>query len=652
MSPWRRIARGVAVAALVGVGACTLPVVSGEEPAAPPRIVKGRLLADAAWRGTVILGDDFQVPRGRTLRIIAGTRVLVRAADTTKTEPEYLDGATEFLVRGRLLVEGTADRPVVFEPLPAVADAGETSRWGGIIFDGGEGEIRHGRIAGAETGVTLLGSSPLISDVEINDVRQGVAIHRGSAPRIARVSVLAEEGGFACWPGSSPTIEAVVARAGEHEGLLVAPGADPRISGSSFTGKVVDVLWGATADPPADLSPARLRRVPLDESDPTPRDAGGGAAAGAASPPERRESGRRRGLDALPPLPFAPLVPPPGAKPQRVYRGEQFIGEDTSWEGEVLIDGTVMVAPVARLTIAPGTVVRFGFRDTDGDGVGESELFIQGRLLAEGTPAAPIVFTALDGAGPGRWGAINLMGTDAEESRLAWCLVESGFRGLHSHFSRFRAEHSIFRNNFRAIQFQESTAVISDCALTGNSSALRFRDSTAAIEGLAVFGNTLGVQIFRSSFSLAGSRIVGNALAGMHVRESEGTIAGCRFEANSPGLRVSDCRLRIEGNRFVTNNGAGVQLRRSEGRVEGNRIEASIGNGVSTDSPGAVLRGNAIVGSLRFALESNTAGTIDAVENWWGPGGPSAAIIFDAEDDRGLGPVLTFPPLALRPEGP
>ncbi len=594
--------------------------------------MQGKLLADGIWRGTVILADDFQVPRGRTLRILAGTRILVRQAETTKTEPEYLDNATEFLVRGRLLVEGTASRPVVFERLPAGETGDGDSRWGGIIFAGGEGELRHGHISGAETGLTLLGSSPAVTELTVDGVRQGIVIHRGSAPRLSRVSVRAEEGGISCWPGSSPTLDGVSALAGEHEGLLVAPGAAPHIDGSTFSGKTADVLWGAALPPPAALSKARVLRVHVAPVEPGYRDGVG------VAPAE--------------PLPFEPRVPPPGTAPARVYRGEQFIGEDTTWEGEVLIDGTVMVAPVARLTVAPGTVVRFAFRDSDSDGVGESELFVQGRLFAEGTSKAPIVFTALDGGGPGRWGAINLMGTDAEESLLAWCLVESGYRGLHSHFSRFRVLHSIFRDNYRSIQFQESTAAITDCAVTGSASALRFRDSTAAIEGLAVFGNTLGLQILRSSFSVVGSSVTGNALAGMHVRESEGTIAGCRFESDAPGLRVSDSRLRIEGNRFVANNGAGLQVRRTEGRIEGNRIEANVGNGISTDSPGAVLRGNAITGSLRFAIESNTAEAISAAGNWWGPGGPTDGIIFDAADDPGLGPVLTSPPLVVPPPVP
>jgi hypothetical protein len=456
--------------------------------------------------------------------------------------------------------------------------------------------------------------------MKIADVRQGVAIHGGSAPQLLRLTVNAADGGIACWPGSAPTLRAVEALADEHEGLLVAPGATPDIRGSSFGGRVSDVLWGAAQPPPAGIGAARVHRV-----------APGPAAVAQA-----------------PVLPFEPLVRPPSG-PDIAYRGEQFIGEDVTWAGEVLVDGTVMVSPIARLTVAPGTVVRFAFRDTDGDGVGESEVFIQGRLIAEGTAERPIVFTALDGAGPGRWGAINLMGTDAEESRLAWCLIESSFRGLHSHFSRFRVEHSVFRGNYRSIQFQESAAAIADCAVTGSSSALRFRDSTASLEGLAVFDNTFGIQILRSTISLAGSVVAGNRLAGMHVRESEGTIAGSRFAANAPGLSVSDCRLRIEGNRLAGNAGAGLQLRRTEGRIEGNRIEGNLGNGVSTDSPAAVLRGNAIVGSLRFALESNAAARIDAAGNWWGPEGPSADAIFDGQDDPALGPVLTDPPLTAEP---
>jgi hypothetical protein len=618
--------RASAVAAALACAAGCAGASRQAPPAAAVLAVKGRLAADAVWQGTVVIEDDVQVPVGRTLRILAGTRVRVRPADSAKTEPEYLDNATEILVRGRLIVEGTEERPVSFEPLEGAAPPEDptASPWAGIILDGGAAEVRHARVSGAETGFTLLAASPALSDVLVERARTGIAVHAGSAPRLARVRILARETGIFCWPGSSAELDAVDASGAEHEGLLVAPGGAPRVSGSHFAGGVADVLWGATGDPPVGLGAARVRRV-------------------AAAEPAAA---------AVPPPPFAPRVPEPGGPPTRTYRGESFIGEDTTWEGEILIDGTVMVSPVARLTVAPGTVVRFVFRDTDGDGLGESELFVQGTIDARGTAERPIVFAAREGHAPGRWGAINLMGGDEAESTLSWCLVQDGYRGLHGHFARFRVEHCVFRGNYRSLQFQESKAAIADCAVSGSASGLRFRDSTAAIERLTVTGCGSGLQVFRSTFSLAGSTVAGNALAGMHVRESEGTVAGCTFAGNSPGVRTSDSRLRIAGNRFLLNNGGGLLLRRTRAAVEGNRFEASRGNAISTDSPESRFRGNAVEGSLRFAVENNAAGAVDAVGNWWGPAGPARELFFDRRDDPRLGPVLVEPALDAPPPLP
>jgi hypothetical protein len=626
---WRLVGlRALLLAAAAGLAASCSHLSPAPPGDAAAQQASGTLVADTVWSGRVEISDDVLVPPGRTLRIRAGTRVAVRPADTTKTEPQYLDNATELLVRGRLLVEGTAESPVTFEALPgdpaAAADAA-TARWGGIIFDRGEGAVSHCRITGAETGVTMVAASPRLTDVTVDEVRQGIAIHGAAAPVLTRVRVRAAEGGIFCWPGSSPQFDAVDAAAGEHEGLLVAPGARPRFTACRFGGPVAGVLWGAGGTPPRDQFGDATVRVVAAEPEAAPRE---------------------------PAWPFPPPVVRPKASPDRTYQGEQFIGEDTTWEGEILIDGTVMVAPVAHLTVAPGTVVRFVFRDSDGDGIGESELFVQGLFTAVGTRERPIVFTAAGAAGPGRWGAINLMGSEDRENTLAYCLVESSFRGLHSHFSRFRVEHAVFRGHYRAIQFQESKAVLEDCVVTGSSNGMRFRDSTVALEGLAVTGNTSGIQMLRSTFSLSRSTVSGNALAGLLVRESEGTISGCAIEGNAPGLRVSDSRLNIEGNRVVANNGGGLLLRRSTCRVEGNRIAGSRGNGVSTDSAGTVLHGNVVAGSLRFAVENNAADPVDAAGNWWGPGGPSPELFFDRGDDPRLGPVLTAPPLAAPPEVP
>lgn len=607
---------------LAALGGCsaTQVEVSLSLPSSPHR-VEGTLAADEVWEGEVEIVDDLLVPRGVTLRIRPGTTVRVRTADTSRTEPEFLDNATELLVRGRLLAEGTAEARILFEP----SEKGEESRWAGILFDGGEGSIIRTGISGAETGVLLLDASPLLADVEITGVRHGIMIGGGSRPRLERVTVDAREGGIYCWEGSAPELLGVNARGTEREGLLVAPGASPLIEGSTFAGSLAGVLWAA-GEPPPELA----ERSPV--------------AAG---------SWRKT---ALPQVEEAPPLREPeeggGGKP-RLYRGESFIGRDESWEGEVHVDGTVMVAPGATLTLRAGTTVRFAFRDTDGDGIGESEIFVQGRLVAAGEAARPVTFTALERQGPGRWGAVNIMGSDAEENLLSYSIVESSYRGLHSHFSSFRVEHSLFRNNYRGLQFQESTAVVRDSLLRDNVNGLRFRDSTVVVENCRILGNRSGLQTLRSRFTLSGSTIAGNALAGIHLRETDGTIEGNRVTDNLPGLRATGGRLRLEGNTFAANRFGGVQLRESTLEVSGNSFAGNIGNGLFIDSPAARLRTNSFSGNLRFALENNSTFPVDAVGNHWGverAGIPR--VLFDEGDDPRLGPVNYDPPLDSPPRLP
>ena len=76
---------------------------------------------------------------------------------------------------------------------------------------------------------------------------------------------------------------------------------------------------------------------------------------------------------------------------------------ETIWRDTVAVNGIVRVPEGSRLVILPGTIVEFGERDTNGDGIGENGLLIQGVIIAKGTPKAPIVFrsTGKRGAGEG-----------------------------------------------------------------------------------------------------------------------------------------------------------------------------------------------------------------------------------------------------------
>jgi hypothetical protein len=62
---------------------------------------------------------------------------------------------------------------------------------------------------------------------------------------------------------------------------------------------------------------------------------------------------------------------------------DRVIDADTVWQGEILIDGVVVVARKATLTIAPGSIIRFRRADRNRDGIGDAELRVLGRLVAE-----------------------------------------------------------------------------------------------------------------------------------------------------------------------------------------------------------------------------------------------------------------------------
>jgi hypothetical protein len=86
------------------------------------------------------------------------------------------------------------------------------------------------------------------------------------------------------------------------------------------------------------------------------------------------------------------------------------ITSDTRWTRNniYLLNGTVYVNSGATLTIEPGTIIK-------GDLANQGTLVIRqgGRLIAQGTPTQPIVFTSNQPAGsraPGDWGGIIICG--------------------------------------------------------------------------------------------------------------------------------------------------------------------------------------------------------------------------------------------------
>lgn len=332
----------------------------------------------------------------------------------------------------------------------------------------------------------------------------------------------------------------------------------------------------------------------------------------------------------------------------RVYRGEETLFEDTVWEGDVLIDGILTIAPDVTLEIRPGTTVRFTPSDVNGDGIGEHEIFIQGSLRALGAPGRPVIFTAAgENPFPGAWGAINMMGSEGG-NLLTHCIFEHAYRGFHAHFSTVELRDSVFRGNVRGVQFQESTVSFNNCRVTDNLNGMQFRDSKVVLQDSVISGNYWGVRCVYSDVVLRGCRIEENLINGANLRDSSVLAEGNLFRKNRRGLYLQKSRGTMAGNRIVESSEHGIFLEESDCRVLSNRISGNGRAGVKWVNSSGTLRENLLGGNGEYALVNDGTGPIDARGNGWGTTEASAIsqLVRDGADRPGMGIVDFAGPLS------
>ncbi len=340
-----------------------------------------------------------------------------------------------------------------------------------------------------------------------------------------------------------------------------------------------------------------------------------------------------------------------GAATPLTYTGENTVYEDTVWEGEVLIDGILTVAPGVTLEIRPGTVIRFTFFDSNEDGIGEHEIFVQGIFLARGTAERPVVFTSAGSdPRPGFWGALNMMASE-ENNRLEHCIVEYAYRGFHAHFARAELKNCLFRFNVRGAQFQESTVAIEQCRIERNLNGLQFRNSEVTLERLTVTDNHWGVRCVYSDVAMNNCRIEGNLINGMSLRDSNLQARANRISGNRKGLYLQRSKGTIEGNLLADNSEHGIFLEESECELAANRITGNGRAGLRLIDSSGRIEGNWLAGNGEYAVIND--GTEDAAlgSNWWGALAEEeiSTLIRDGQDRQGLGLVDFSAPLAHPP---
>ncbi len=168
-------------------------------------------------------------------------------------------------------------------------------------------------------------------------------------------------------------------------------------------------------------------------------------------------------------------------------------GEEV-WEGEVIVDRIVVVRAGGHLVVRPGTRVLFRRIDWDGDGIGDAELTVEGRLTARGTPEAPILFASAE-PDPRSSDWKYLMVNFSPGADLAYARVSHAFSGIQVHYSPARVERCEFTGNVDGVRFSTARLRVEGCWIHGNTHGVRFeeRGHPAELVGNEIADNEVGI---------------------------------------------------------------------------------------------------------------------------------------------------------------
>jgi len=398
--------------------------------------------------------------------------------------------------------------------------------------------------------------------------------------------------------------------------IRVYPGA---VQGTTST--------GAPKTAPATVEPPRVPDLP-------------------ALPPVNRPAATR--TQEIPALPGASrLAPPMATSAERFYR-DAFLTEDTVWSGEVVVEGSLTVAPQTTLTLEPGTVVRFR-RTAPGEGAGPL-LLVQGRLVARGSSEAPVRFTSIF-ADPqaGEWQGIIFLASE-KKNLLEQCRVEGAAAGIDASFSTVTLRQVSFAACGTGARFQDSIVTVSGGGASGCAVGMDLVESESDVRDVAVRGNRLGMAVHGGSLLLEGARFEGNTETALTAAASRLSIVGDLFQANGSGIVLRDCEGKVTAARIVENRDVGIHLVRSRVRVFGNEIAANGAIGLRVEDGRGIAWGNAFSGNGRYDIDNAGGEDFRAVANWWGDAEPSLEkrLLHHVQDPT-RGRVLVNPVLRARP---
>lgn len=213
------------------------------------------------------------------------------------------------------------------------------------------------------------------------------------------------------------------------------------------------------------------------------------------------------------------------------------------WQGEVTIQGDVVIEKGERLVIQPGTRVLFAFQDGDGDGAGDSGITVKGDLQARGTEAAPIEFAPSNPGESGMAGWKEVLLEDAGGAEFVRCRFVGAQQAVHAHRTPLLIEASRFERNGIGVRFTGGPVTIRGNLFQANGTALRYWESSPEVVANEFQGNGTAVFVREGSARSVLARNNFLSSADYHIKLGESQAADVEARENWWG---TDRREQIE----------------------------------------------------------------------------------------------------------
>lgn len=303
--------------------------------------------------------------------------------------------------------------------------------------------------------------------------------------------------------------------------------------------------------------------------------------------------------DSAKPLSSLPLAPAAGREGRDLATfapiarfAAQVLVEDTVWKGSIQVDGMVTVAPQATLTIMPGTVVRFA---------ADAGILVYGRIVARGTAAQPLLFTAnyLHPAAAD-WYGIVLTGT-GKKNIFEQVRLQGAETGVLVRFSSVELKQLHVENAVTALKFADARVELAECTLSGCSNGISVVKSEIDLEAVTIDRCETGLSISGSSLAASGLTINASAQSAFIAEKSQLKIAKSHFSANRSGAMVIECGGSISHSQFTGNMETAVVLSGSILSFNANLVSGSKVGIQLVDALPAVWA-NSIMGNSSYNL--------------------------------------------------